>query len=153
MSKVEIGDILEIPTAKGLAYAQYTHQHRMFGGLIRVFDSIFDSRPDDLSKLANGPVRFSTFLPVKVAVQRDIFKVAGHQEVMLQNKVFPLFRDGVADSKTKKVAIWWLWDGEKEWSIGSLTPEQRQLPIRQTLNDTMLVKLIEDGWTPANDSE
>ena len=153
MSKVKIGDILEIPTAKGFAYAQYTHQHSQMGGLIRVFDPLFESRPSDLSKLVDESVRFSTFLPVRAAVKQGIFKIADHQEVSAQNQLFPLFRGGNADLKTKKVAVWWLWDGQKAWKVGSLTPEQRQLPIREVLNDTMLVKLIEDGWTPANDSE
>jgi hypothetical protein len=40
-----IGDVIEIPTAKGLAYAHYTHQHPTHGGLVRVFDALFEVRP------------------------------------------------------------------------------------------------------------
>lgn len=151
MKKAKIGDIIEIPTAKGLAYAQYTHQHPQFGGLIRVFDSLFHSPPTDLAKLVEGPVRFSTFFPVRAAINRGIFKVIGHHDVASWNKPFPIFRGGNADPKTKRVAVWWLWDGEKEWKIGKLTAEQRKLPIHEVLNDTMLIKFIEDGWTPETD--
>lgn len=151
MKRPKIGDILEIPTAKGLAYAQYTHQHPQFGALIRVFDAFFDTRPSDFSKLADGQVRFSTFFPLAAAVKRSIFATVGHEGISPENKPFPIFRDGIADPKTKKVAVWWLWDGTKERKIGSLTPEQRQLPIRSVWNDTMLVKRIETGWTSSND--
>ena len=151
MSKPKIGDIIEIPTKKGLAYAQYTHQHSQFGGLIRVFDVLFENRPSDFSKLVTAPVRFSTFFPVAAAIKRGIFAVVGHRDVAPQNKSFPLFRDGVADPKTNKVKVWWLWDGEKEWKVGEITPEQRMLPLRAIWNDTLLIEKIESGWTPSND--
>lgn len=150
--RAKIGDILEIPIANGLAYAQYTHQHPTHGGLIRVFDTIFDSRPNDLSELVKGPVRFSTFLPVRAAVSRGIFKVIGHHEVAPFNQRFPIFRNGIEDPKTKKVSVWWFWDGEKEWKVGEIRPEERKMPIVGVWNATMLVKRIEEGWRPENDS-
>jgi len=151
MKKSKIGDIIEIPTSKGLAYAQYTHQHPQFGGLIRVFDTLQDQRPTDFVSLVNGTVRFSTFFPLQAAVSKKIFSVVGHHDVPASNRQFPLFRCGIADPKTKKVSVWWLWDGEKEWTVGNITPEQRKLPIRSTWNDTMLVERIEEDWRPATD--
>lgn len=149
--RIRIGDIIEIPTKEGLAYAQYTHQHRQFGGLIRVFNRILQHRPHDLTELANSPVRFSTFLPVRAATKRGIFKVVGHSVIASANQPFPTFRDGVVDRDTRKVGVWWLWDGQREWKVGTLTPDQKELPIREVLNDTMLISLIETGWTPASD--
>ena len=49
-NRVQIGDIIEIPTTKGLAYAQYTHQHPTHGGLIRVFDVLFENRPGNFTE-------------------------------------------------------------------------------------------------------
>jgi|SRR5882762_10347375 len=151
MSRPKIGDIIEIPTSKGLAYAQYTHQHPQFGGLIRVFETLFQQRPDDFISLVNGPVRFSTFFPLRAAVSKGIFKVVEHHGVADPNRAFPVFRSGIADPKTKKVAVWWLWDGQREWRVGEITPEQRKLPLRSTWNDTMLVQRIEEGWRPEID--
>lgn len=148
MRRAKIGDVIEIPTSKGLAYAQYTHQHRTHGGLIRVFDAVFETRPGDFSEVVKGPVRFSTFFPVRAAVSRGIFKVVAHEKIAPHNQPFPIFRNGVPDPKTKKVAVWWLWDGEKSWKVGEITPEQRKLPIEEVLNDTMLVQRIEEGWRP-----
>jgi hypothetical protein len=151
MSKPKIGDVIEIPTSQGLAYAQYTHQHPQMGGLIRVFDRVFRDRPRSFDNLVRGPVRFCTFFPVTAAVKRGIFEIVSQQEVATQNKPFPLFRGGNPDPNTKRVAVWWFWDGEKEWKVGEITPEQRKMPLREIWNDTMLVKRIEAGWTPQND--
>jgi hypothetical protein len=148
MSRPKIGDVMEIPTTKGLAYAQYTHQHTQFGGLIRVFDAIFESRPRDFSELVQGPVRFSTFFPVVAAIKRQIFKIVAHEKVAHHNQAFPVFRDGLEDPQTKKVAVWWFWDGQKEWRVGELTPQQRKMPLRGVWNDTMLISRIEKGWRP-----
>jgi hypothetical protein len=156
MKRPQIGDIIEIPTAVGLAYAQYTHQHDKppkMGALIRVFDRIFDRRPTDWSDIAASPVRFSTFTPLSVAVHRGTFKVVGHHEVADENKVFPLFRNGNPHLQTKKVAVWWLWDGEKEWMVGKITDEQRKLPLLAIMNDGFLIMRIEQGWTPETDPE
>jgi hypothetical protein len=149
--RVQIGDIIEIPTAKGLAYAQYTHQHRTYGGLIRVFDPLFANQPNSFSDLINAPVRFSTFFPVVAAIKNGVFRVVGHESVAPHNQSFPIFRNGVADPKTKKVSVWWFWDGEREWKVGAITPEQREMPIVGVWNDTLLIERIESGWTPTND--
>jgi hypothetical protein len=94
MSKSKIGDVIEIRTNKGLAYAQYTHKHPQYGGLIRVFDHLFSSRPSKFDKLVQEPVRFSTFIPVTAATKRGIFKIVGHEEIAHVNRVFPIFRTG-----------------------------------------------------------
>ena len=152
MATAKIGDILEIATDKGRAYAQYTHENKLMGGLIRVFDAIHDSRQTDIADLVRGTVRFSTFLPVRQVVKQKIFLVVGNADITPENQMFPLFRAGAVNPKTRKVDQWWLWDGEKEWPIGSLTAEQRRLPIRGCWNDTFLIDRIEEGWTPEKDN-
>ncbi|HET9710577.1 MAG TPA: hypothetical protein VFP64_01805 [Pyrinomonadaceae bacterium] len=146
-----IGDLIEIPTAKGFAYAQYTHEHSLMGALIRVFDTVYPSRPENLERLVVGAVRLSTFFPLKAAIHQDIYKIVANHDVSELNRSFPIFRTGIVDPKTKKVSVWWLWDGEKEWKIGDLTPEQRKLPIRGVWNVAMLVQRIEEGWRPEID--
>ena len=90
---------------------------------------------------------------MKAAVNRGIFKVVAHHDIAAQNRPFPIFRNGIADPKTKKVAVWWFWDGEKEWEVGKITAEQRKLPLLEGWNDAMLVLRIEEGWRPETDSE
>ena len=86
-------------------------------------------------------------------MNRAIVSIAGNVGVPDALKPFPIFRDGVADPRTGKVANWWFWDGEKEWRVGDLTHEQRLMPIRGVWNDTLLIERIETGWTPESDSE
>jgi hypothetical protein len=153
MTKSRIGDIAEIKTEKGLAYAQYTHKHKQFGALIRIFSKLYESRLSDVSQLADAKVAFVCFFPLNAAISKGIVTNIGNITVPLNAQKFPTFRDGVADPKTGKVNTWWLWDGENEWKVGVLTPEQRKFPIRGVWNDTLLVERIQSGWTPEKDSE
>ena len=67
MAKAKTGDIFEIPTAKGFAYAQYTHEHPQLTSLIRVFEGLYPSPPDDWGKIVEGPVQF-----------REVFRRLSH---------------------------------------------------------------------------
>jgi hypothetical protein len=149
--KLQVGDIIEISTAKGLSYSQVSHNHARYGALLRVLPGFFKSRPSDFVKLAGEPETFVTFFPLQAAVNRRIFDLVGRCPVPDFAKPFPLFRTGVEDPATLKVKVWWLWDGEKEWKVGDITPEQRKLPLRGIWNDTLLIERIESGWTPSND--
>ena len=148
------GDIVEIPTKKGLAYAIYTHRHKTppkFGALIRIFDLLYDKRPSDIQGIVCIAVRFATFFPLEAAVRKRIVEVVGHVDVPEHVRDFPVFRGGTVDPKTGKVAVWWLWDGDKSRRVGQLTEEQRKLPIRGVWNDTFLKERIEEGWRPELD--
>jgi hypothetical protein len=152
--RVKIGDILEIPTKKGLAYVQLSHNHEIpplsMGELIRVLPGFFPERPAEFQSLANQKELYHTFIGAEVLVRRKIFSVVGHAEVPAAARKFPLFRAG-AITPAGKVEYWWLWDGEKEWRIGKLTDEQLDLPIRAFWNDLSLIYHLEVGWTPRKD--
>ena len=154
MKRPKIGDIIEIPTRHGFAYAQFTHKHRMYGALLRVYNTIYQTKPslDVIQSAVNSrEPDFSTFFPLGAAVNRSIVSVVGNAPIPEKQKPFPLFRNGNEDPKTKNVETWWLWDGEKEWPIGKLTKEQRRLSLNEVWNDTLLVERIESGWTPETD--
>ncbi len=149
--KCKIGDIIEIPTPSGLAYAQFTHLHPRYNALLRVFHGKFDSRPSDLSTLAKSGEKFATFFPLQAALNKGIFSVVANLPVPPAASAFPLFRTGIEDIQTRKVKVWWFWDGEKEWKVGDITPEQRKLPLRGIWNDTLLIERIDADWTPETD--
>lgn len=150
--KVKVGDIVEIPTGKGLCYALYTHRHPRYGALLRVLEGFYGERPKEIESLpAHFAVAFSTFFPLQAAVDQGIFEIVGNAKVPPEQQEFPTFRAGVVDPKTKKVVSWWLWDGEEEWQIGELNAEQRRFPIRGVWNDTLLIERIEAGWRPETD--
>jgi hypothetical protein len=147
MKRLKIGDIVEITTGKGLAYAHYTHKHHTpprYGALLRVFGKIHGVRPGDFTELVRNRPTFMCFFPLGAAVNRGIVSIVGNVAVPLEAQAFPTFRAGMAN-------VWWLWDGEKEWRVGELTAEQRRLSIRGVWNDTLLIERIESGWTPETD--
>lgn len=147
-----IGDVIEIPTTKGLAYGQYTHEHTdhpVWGGLIRVLQGFYKNRPSngELEKIVNLPHRFSTFLPVKGFVKKGIFEVVGNFSVPDFAKQFPIFKGTNAPPNSDpKEAIWWLWDGKKSWKVGKLSmEEQKKYPSKVIYNDTGFIHAVETG--------
>ena len=150
-ARAKIGAIVEIPTSKGLAYAQYSHKHDQWGALLRVLPELFANRPTNFVDLAAQKENFVTFFPLEAALRRGILRVVSHQEVPDHAKQFPLFRAAGFVDRAGRVHDWYLWDGQKEWKTGSLSAEQLALPIRALWNDTLLIERIEQGWTPASD--
>lgn len=153
--RARIGDVVEIDTPKGRAYAQYTHKHAQWGGLLRILPGIFMETPADLERLVAEKAAFSTFFPLQQAIKQDIVRIVGNVPVPLHLRRFPTFRAPMPDAfgGTDRIIGWWLWDGEREWPVGRLTHEQRELPIREVINDTLLVERIVSGWRQSSDLE
>lgn len=155
-ARAKIGDIIEIQTTKGLAYAQVTHIHKeppRYGHLLRVLEGFYQSRPVDLHWLASQPVQFQIFFPASSAVNQKIVAIAGTVTVPAPWNDFPVFRVmGLIDPVTKKAKRWGLWTGETKVRLErALTEEEKKLPILEVVNDTMLIELITDGWRPEYD--
>src|SRR5215813_6914666 len=152
MKRVQFGDIIEVKTSKGLAYAIFTHRHDNYGAVIQVFDLLYASRPQNWLEVAEQPIRFATFFPLQAAVSRNIFEVVGGVPIPSRLVNFPIFRSGNPD-RNNKVDVWWLKDLQsgKSWRVEKLTPDQRRLPILSIWNDTALIHRIEEGWRPETD--
>ena len=147
------GDVVEIVTPKGVAYAQYTHRHTeppRYGALIRVLPGLHDARPKDFSALVRQPEQFSVFFPLGAAVHRGIVTIVAHEPIPEAARPFPLFRAGIKDP-SGRVRTWWVWDGQREWRVGRLSEGQRDLPIRKVVNATMLIHLIVTRWSPRDE--
>ena len=149
--RIKVGDIVEISTNKGFAYAQYVLKKERWGALIRILPGLFDERPGDLCELAAKESRFVTFFPLQQAVNKDIFQVVANCEVPESAKEFPVFRAAGHVDRQGRVANWYIWNGEQSWQVDHLTEEQLRLPIRSVWNDTLLIERIEQGWTPETD--
>lgn len=150
---VQIGDVIEVPTKLGYAYAQFSHYHSKpprYGALLRILPGIFRERPKDFAELVAKREEFSVFFPLQAAIDKGIFSVVANEAIPPKAKQFPLFRAGNINPATGKVEQWWLWDGDESRRTEGLTDKQLDLPIKSIWNDTMLVKRIEQGWTPRN---
>jgi hypothetical protein len=151
----QIGDILEIRTPGGFAYAQYTHEHDRpprYGALIRILPGLFAERPGDLSLLAQQKERFSVFFPLAAALRRGIVSIVADAPVPERCLPLPIFRSGIRTPSTGQVMTWWLWDGIKEWRVGKLAPSQEHLPVLGVWNDTLLIERIASGWSPSDET-
>jgi hypothetical protein len=144
-NRVRLGDVLEIDTPAGLAYFQYTHQHDVYGGLIRVLSGTYRSRPAALSELTQQQERFVVFFPVRAAANRGLVRIVAQEPIPEHARSFPIFKSG-------RPGNWWLWDGEREWRVAELTAAQRRLPSRAIWNDTMLAARIASGGSPEDDA-
>jgi hypothetical protein len=153
MTKMRIGDIVEIRTEAGYAYAQYTHSTDD-GQLLRVFAGLHEHPVGQhAERFVSGPVQFMTFFPLQYALKAGVVTVVGTAEVPAEARKFPLFRmPGLRDPASHRVLDWWLFDGQREWKIGALTKDQRALPIRETVNDTLLKERIAAKWRHEDDS-
>lgn len=141
----QIGDVIEISTSKGLAYAQFTHKHPTHRALLRVMPGFYSSRPECFSKLMLADPQFSTFFPLGAACNRGIVRVVANEAVSAYLSAFPTFRSSIK-GQDGEWGPWWLWDGKHEWLIGELEPGMEVLPPQEVINDTLLIKRIVSGW-------
>ena len=144
--KAKVGDVVRIPTPKGFGYALYTHKTPGYGALLRVFPGVQSSETPDLRVILTRKPQFSTFFPLNEAVECGAVEIVANVPVPPDLKPFPVFKAAMRDPTTGVVSAWWRWDGKKEWRVGELTPEQRVLPVREVINDTLLIERIIGGW-------
>jgi hypothetical protein len=149
----KIGDVIEIPTARGFAYAQLTHIHPQFGDLIRVFPGIYLEKPSHFAEVLMSEPRFTIFFPVGAAVRRSSVNIVAHEPIPEELQRFPLFRAGAFNPVLGTVNAWWLWDGDRQWQVGDLTEEQRRLPIREAWTEGLLIDRIEQDWSPGKSED
>ncbi|MEJ2528408.1 MAG: hypothetical protein P8Y49_10155 [Sulfurovaceae bacterium] len=57
--RVKFGDVIEIVTSKGYAYAQYTHKDSMMGALLRIFKGIYVKKQPSIRSSHEGVMAIS----------------------------------------------------------------------------------------------
>jgi len=147
-TKIRAGDVFEVKTKRGLAYAQYVMRNLEMGALIRVLPGLHKTRPVSLTEVVAQQEQFVTFFPLQAAIDQEVFEIVAHETVPDESRKMPLFRARGHIDREGFVHDWRLWDGEKSTRVGKLTPEQRKFPIKEIWNDTLLIERIEQGWTP-----
>jgi hypothetical protein len=144
-SSASIVDVVEIETPKGLAYAQFAHEHPSNGELLRVLPGLHDERPD-VEALAREGERFYVFYPLRAALARDpLVEVVGHADV--PDPGFPELRAGTWDADSGEES-WYVVTDEGERHVGRLTAELRKLSPADIVNHKSLVDRITSGWAP-----
>src|SRR5687768_1963021 len=106
--KVLPGDIFEIPTKRGLAYAQYVFKKPEFGALIRVLPGLHAARPEQFEPTVVHSEQFVTFFPLQAAVEQNVFEIVAHERVPEASQKFPLFRAAGHIDREGFIHDWWL---------------------------------------------
>jgi hypothetical protein len=151
-TRPKIGDVIEIPTSAGFAYAHYTHKYSdppNYGALLRVLPDIFAERPKDFAALVNQPPQFLMFYPLGPACARHFVRIVASESIPPHAQEFPTFRSGTPN-RNGVVENWWLWNGRERWHVGALTPGMEKLPIPGVWNHTLLVERIVAHWRQEN---
>src|SRR5690348_2923190 len=102
----QIGDVVEVETPRGLAYAQYTHEHRdppRMGSLLRVLPGLYEKRPAAFDSLVEQEERFWVFFPLGAATRRQLVRIVGNEPLPVPKRPFPVFR------ARNGFGPWWLW--------------------------------------------
>jgi hypothetical protein len=142
-----IGDVFELATPCGYALLQYTHEHRMYGSVIRVLPGLTPEPHRDLEALVGGPERFFAFFPVKVAARDDLFTRVVRFEVPEHARSFPTMRIELLTGGWAIMAN----ATEVVEKVGKLSPEQELLPRVETWPKSILLSRVASDWTWAHD--
>ena len=145
------GDVFEIPTAKGLAYAQYSHECERLGTLVRVIPGFLARRPTDFSFIGRRPdVAFFRVIPVSVVGWRRLAARVSNQPIPEDIRAFPKLRAVVgrrADAPLEQTR-WRVFDGEEYGPPQALNEEIERLSETGTPTWDDFVRQVEDEWRP-----
>lgn len=148
MAKPKVGDIVEIRTSNGLAYAQISHVHDMYGTLLRIMPHFFAARPRIFSEIIQGKEKFAAFVALNAPVKKRLMAIVGNEPVPLDAMRFPIFRVLMPNLVTKRAENWGLWDGKKSWKVDKLSDEQQRFPDAGVWGDELLIERLENDWAP-----
>jgi hypothetical protein len=150
--RVRVGDVFEIPLSDGRkAFGHYVFRDEKEGPLIQVFDLITEGevQPEKvLERLKQAKPLFPPVITgVFAAVRTGLWRVIGRMPV--QGFVYPKFISTFWDDKTGKARVWFLYDGEKDVSLGLKLPEEyKQLEFLVVWSPYDVVYRIETGEYP-----
>jgi len=148
--------VVEIDTAQGRAYLQYTHDDPAgasgCGSLLRVLPGIFLKRPASFDALVAGPELYYVLFQVKPCVRRGLVSIAAFNAPIPDRvRPFPLMRWAGLKDREGRPFFWVLYDGTERGRVDRLSNEQRALSIVEVVPYEDLLERLETGWLPRHD--
>jgi hypothetical protein len=143
VKRVVVGDIIEIPVNNSRCYAHFVYDKPRWGQLLWFYFKLYDHKPREIIATVDGSPDLISLFPLKGSLRAGLTSIVGHRDLDQVRAKFPVFRSGVANPKSGKVDNWWLWNGDREWRVGALTPEQMSFPYRGIINRAFLIDVIE----------
>jgi hypothetical protein len=152
---IRLGAVLEFRAPQGgFVYAQYARDGLEGEQLLRALPGVHEQRPDDLQAVVDQPERFWEQLQISAVLDDGYACIAGHADVPLTARAFPLFRSPtLPDPFTRRVETWRIWD-DKEVCLVSVDEMSRELwgvSIGGYSSRDDFVNRIASGWTPRDE--
>jgi hypothetical protein len=142
-----LGDVVEFPTRKGLAYLHLSQKHQevlTFGWFVRVLPHFFSSRPDDFTSLVAEPELFGQFFPFVKG-----YPTVANIPVPEFAKPFPILK--LSNLQVPATEVYWrLFDGHEFRFTRYLPPSLVNAPLIELTAPDILQERIETDWTPAD---
>ena len=161
-----IGDVVEIGTPKGFAYAQLYSRPSDARRAGPPLPGLYATRPADLAALVRQRERYVTFSMLRADWLRDneVINVGGREVpeaaivgpflIPERNRPIPLFRALGGPGRhpvTGKLNTWRFVDEERLWRVEGLTAAQRELPVEGIPSRPLFIEQIVSGWHPRDD--
>lgn len=154
--KEKTGEVVEVQTSHGLAYAQRIHDsprpsHKSLQ-VMRMIEGFHAERPSDLAGLVNGPTVFYFHMALHHVIKHGHTALVGNLPIPAQEQVFPIFRSGLPDPRNdSKMEGGWLIQGNKSWLVNKYTTENLKLSFDGVWGSISLKNRLEIGWRPELD--
>ncbi|MBL8695793.1 MAG: hypothetical protein JNJ88_16995 [Planctomycetes bacterium] len=146
------GDVLEIRTAKGFAYAVISHIHPAHGALLRVLRGFRRDRPATWDWVALAPLQLSVFCyPTAVFAGNEIV-VAHRGAVPASLSAWPQFKAVKPGATGAAAGVAAVVDLEEEKSIpgAEAGPDAMSLPTLETTDPALIVAYVEEEFSDAD---
>ena len=144
---LSIGDIFQILTSEGICYGQILHKHPKWKYVVGVFYDFPHTTPTDFTDYVSRVPDYITPFLINIAVSRGYFAVIGNVPVASCNAQFPIFKSSNNADKGD-AAIWFFWDGEREWRrSGLLSETEKRYPNGPSLPSApLLIQRIQERY-------
>ena len=152
---MQVGDVMEVTTSKGLAYLQFTHEgmnHYKGFQTMRQIDGFFKERPTDLVALADLPTIYHFRCLLKLFIKDKVFTKIGNAPVPRKDREPPSFRSGWHDpANDGKIVGGWISKGSDDYRVVQFTPEQQKFSLDGMWTNPTIIDNLEIGWRPELD--
>lgn len=146
--RAKVGDVIQLLTSKGMAYAQFTHKHKEYGHLLAIFEGFHTHPPENFSEIVNLEPQFHAFFPLQTALNQSLVSVVTNTPVAETNQAFPMFRT-CSYGRDRERGPWWFWDGDHEQIIDrELTDSEKKYSLRGIITAPLLIERVEMGYRP-----
>lgn len=135
MQEYRPGDIVEVETAKGLAYVEVTHSHPSYPPVVRFLGGPVKERPKDITALTQRDHKVIAMVPLEGVLKKLNLTgtKVGQVDIPFGGRKFPTFRMPVRD-RQGEILYWWFWDGQGLTYASELDDVQKALPLREVMS-------------------